>query len=132
VLDYNAGNFERSVLPVMEAGLAELVDDRHRISPSVAIEPAYGHTAGHSVLHLVSQANEAVFAGDAFHHPLQIVDPALHLMGCDDLGDAIATRRRLIALCAERSALVIPAHFPEPHAGWIRLRNGAAAFEALT
>jgi hypothetical protein len=39
-----------SVLPVMEARLAELAQDRPRIASSVAIEPAYGHTAGNSIL----------------------------------------------------------------------------------
>lgn len=131
VVDYNVGVFERSVLPVMDAGLAELVDDRHRLSPSVSIEPAYGHTMGHSILHLVSQPEEAYFTGDVFHHPLQIVDPTVHLPGCDDLEQAIETRRRLIALCLERNALIIPAHFPRPHAGRIRRHDDGVVFEPL-
>ena len=130
-LDYNTGVFERSVLPVMEAGLADLVNDRHRVSLSVEIEPAYGHTVGHSMLHLVSRAKEAYFTGDVFHHPLQIIEPTLHLPGCDNLEQAIETRRRVAALCAERNALVIPAHFPTPHAGWVRQHNDTVTFEAL-
>ena len=132
VVDYNVGVFERSVLPVMEAGLAKLVGGDHRLSSSVAIEPAYGHTEGHSILHLNSERQEAYFTGDAFHHPIQIVDPAIHLMGCDNLELAIETRRRLVELCAERNALIIPAHFSDPHAGWIRKRKGEVIFEALT
>ncbi|MFT3930950.1 MAG: MBL fold metallo-hydrolase [Spongiibacteraceae bacterium] len=116
-VDYNVGVFEQSVLPVMEAGLAVLVDDAHRISPSLDIEPAYGHTWGHSILHLASQAQEAYFTGDVFHHPLQMIDPTLHMPGCDDLAQAIATRRRVIDRCIERNALIIPAHFAAPHAG---------------
>jgi glyoxylase-like metal-dependent hydrolase (beta-lactamase superfamily II) len=130
-VDYNVGVFEQSVLPVMEAGLAELVSDRHRLSSSVSIEPAYGHTMGHSILHLISAAHEAYFTGDVFHHPLQMIEPKLHMPGCDNLEQAIETRRRLIDLCVERNALVIPAHFPTPHAGWIRRANGAAMFEPL-
>ena len=130
-VDYNVGVFERSVLPVLEAGLADLVNDRHCISLSVEIEPAYGHTTGHSMLHLVSQAKEAYFTGDVFHHPLQIIEPTLHLPGCDNLEQAIETRRQVAALCAERNALVIPAHFPAPHAGWVRQHDGTTMFEAL-
>ena len=129
-VDYNLGVFEHSVLPVMQAGLADLVADRYRISPSLEIEPAYGHTLGHSILHLVSQAQEAYFTGDVFHHPLQIIDPRLHMPGCDNLDMAIATRRRLIDLCVERKALVIPAHFPTPHAGWVRRHNNVVRFES--
>lgn len=131
VVDYNVGVFEQSVLPIVEAGLAELVSDRHRISPSVEIEPAYGHTLGHSIMHLVSKTKEAYFTGDVFHHPLQILYPELHLPGCDNLEQAIETRRRIANLCAERNALVIPAHFAKPHAGWVRVKNGTMSFEPL-
>ena len=130
-VDYNVGVFERSVLPILEAGLAEVVDDRHRISESVRIEPAYGHTLGHSMLQLVSDGRSAYFTGDVFHHPLQIRYQQLHMPGCDDLAAAIETRRRVAALCAASEALVIPAHFPAPHAGYIRERGGELIFEAL-
>ena len=129
--DYNVGVYERSVLPVMEAGLSDLVGERHRISPSMEIEPAYGHTMGHSIVHLSTQAQEAYFTGDVFHHPLQMLDPKLHMPGCDDLAQAIETRRRLIDSCEVARALVIPAHFPAPHAGYVRRSNGETTFEAL-
>lgn len=131
VVDYNVGVFEQSVLPIVEAGLADLVSDRHRLSASVEIEPAYGHTLGHSIVHLVSKTKEAYFTGDVFHHPLQILYPELHLPGCDNLEQAIETRRRIANLCIERNALVIPAHFAKPHVGWIRKKNGAVSFEAF-
>jgi len=130
-VDYNVGVFEQSVLPILEAGLADLVEDRHRISASLDIEPAYGHTLGHSILHLASQGEEAYFTGDVFHHPLQMIDPTLHMPGCDDLAMAIETRRRVIDLCIARNALVIPAHFAAPHAGRIRRTEGAVRFEPL-
>ena len=130
-VDYNTGVFERSVLPVMEAGLADLVSDRHRISSSLEIEPAYGHTLGHSMLHLASKRQEAYFTGDVFHHPLQILYPQLHLPGCDDLPMAIETRRRVAHLCAANGALLIPAHFASPHVGYIRSQEGALTFEPL-
>jgi glyoxylase-like metal-dependent hydrolase (beta-lactamase superfamily II) len=125
----NTGVFENSVLPVLEAGLAELVDDRHRISESLAVEPAHGHTAGHSMLHLTSGPAEACFVGDAFHHPLEIKYPDLDMGSCEDFAATVATRRRIIAHCLERSAMFIPAHFPAPHMGWIRSINGEASFE---
>ncbi len=131
VVDYNVGVFERSVLPIMEAGLADLVEDRHRICAGVEIESAYGHTMGHSILHLISQDKEAYFTGDVFHHPLQIPYPQLHLPGCDNLDMAIETRRRVAATCADRGALIIPAHFARPHAGYARRKHGAITFEAL-
>jgi glyoxylase-like metal-dependent hydrolase (beta-lactamase superfamily II) len=119
-VDYNVGVFERSVLPILEAGRAQIVEARHGVMDGVTIEPAHGHTLGHAILHVASQAQQAYFTGDCFHHPLQVVDPRLHYPGCDDLEMAIATRRELIARCATTGAMIIPAHFPPPHAGWIR------------
>lgn len=125
----NMGVFENSVLPVLEAGLAELVEDRHQLSASLTIEPAYGHTAGHSLLHLTSGAADALFVGDAFHHPLEVRYPELDMGSCEDFAATFATRRRILAHCIERHALFIPAHFAVPHMGWIKSANGETRFE---
>jgi glyoxylase-like metal-dependent hydrolase (beta-lactamase superfamily II) len=124
----NAGAFETSVLPVLEAGLLDLVGDDHQIMPGLSIEASHGHTLGHACLHLQSEANNAYFAGDTFHSVIQLVDPTLDVGGADDLPALIASRRRLIRQCAERNALLIPAHFPAPHAGWIREQASQTVF----
>jgi glyoxylase-like metal-dependent hydrolase (beta-lactamase superfamily II) len=129
-VDYNVGVYEDSVLPVIEAGLAELVGDHHTISPVLRVEPAYGHTSGHSMLVLTTSDGEVVFTGDTFHHPLQVLDPRLHLQGCDDLAAAIETRRRVREMLAERNALMVPAHFSAPHAGRVVLEAGRYGFVA--
>lgn len=126
---YNEGVFERSIAPIVEAGLADLVMDRHQLSPQLEIESAPGHTLGHAILRLVSQRDEAWFTGDCFHHPLQLIEPTLQFGDCDDVDQAIATRRALAARGLERDALMIPAHLPTPHAGRLRRREGRVAFE---
>jgi glyoxylase-like metal-dependent hydrolase (beta-lactamase superfamily II) len=126
---WNDGVFERSVLPVLEAGLAEIIDERHRVSPSLVIEPALGHTLGHAMLHLASKAKEAFFSGDVFHHPLQLVRAELQYGPADDLDQAIASRRRIVELSIARDALIIPAHLPAPHALRARRQNGVIGFE---
>jgi glyoxylase-like metal-dependent hydrolase (beta-lactamase superfamily II) len=131
-VDYNEGVYERSILPIVEAGLADLVMDSHRISPSLTVEAAPGHTLGHAMLRLTSHGEEACFSGDCFHHPLQLVEPSLQFGDCDDLDQAIATRRRLAALSLEREMLVIPAHLPAPHAGRVRRIGERRTFEAAT
>lgn len=130
--ELNAGVFENSVLPVIEAGLAELVPDTHRISNSLLIEPAYGHTMGHSTLRLLSAEQEACFAGDLFHHPIELVHPEIDANTCEHYPTTVLTRKRLIARCLETGALIIPAHFAAPHAGFLRRRDGAVVFEPLT
>ena len=127
----NDGVFENSVLPVVEAGLAELVPDRYRISPGLEIEPAPGHTLGHVALHLASAGREAWFTGDMFHHPLELLHPELDSLTCEDFGQTLASRERLIARAIERGALIIPAHFAAPHAGYLHDTDGVRTFEPL-
>ena len=123
-VDYNVGVWEDSVAPIIAAGLAELVADRHVISPQLTIEPAWGHTLGHSALHLVSAGEALWFTGDVFHHPLEVLDTSLHLDGGDDPAAAAATRRRLLGAIADEGAVMLPAHFPAPHGGHV-VRDGA-------
>lgn len=127
----NAGVFECGVQPVLEAGLLELVSDEHSLLPSLSVEPANGHTIAHSSLHLCSDAKEAYFIGDAFHNVIQVTDPNLDLGGAEDLAATLASRRRLIRQCIERNALLVPAHFPAPYAGWVRESGGKTVFVPL-
>jgi glyoxylase-like metal-dependent hydrolase (beta-lactamase superfamily II) len=125
------GVFEASVIPVLEAGLVDLVGDEHRLLPSLSIEPSNGHTIAHSTLHLRSDEREAYFIGDAFHHVIQVINPDLDLGGAEDLAATLASRRRLIRQCIDRNALLVPAHFPAPYAGWVREQNGKTVFVPL-
>lgn len=127
---YSDGVFEQSIQPIVDAGLAELVLDRHRISPSLDIEPAWGHTIGHTMLRLVSAGEEALFTGDAFHHPLQLIQPELHFGKPEAPDHAVVTRRRIRDHALERGSLIVPAHIPAPHAGRVRSHEGRLRFEA--
>jgi glyoxylase-like metal-dependent hydrolase (beta-lactamase superfamily II) len=119
----NAGTFENSVLPVIEAGLARIVGERHTICPGVEVEPSYGHTIGHSNLHLTSADKEAYFVGDVFHHPLELLHPGLNDQTSEDFALLHATRRQIIETCLRTNALVVPAHFCCPFGG--HLSEGA-------
>ncbi|MBW8752659.1 MAG: MBL fold metallo-hydrolase [Sphingomonadales bacterium] len=125
----NAGVFDRSVLPVLEAGLGELIGHEYRISPSLEVEAAPGHTLGHVMLHLDSAGHEAWFTGDVFHHPIELIHPEIDANTCDDFSQTIVTRRRLAQRLVESGALVIPAHFAEPHVGYLREAGGKRVFE---
>jgi glyoxylase-like metal-dependent hydrolase (beta-lactamase superfamily II) len=127
----NAGVFENSVRPVVEAGLADLVADTHQITGGLTIHPAWGHTLGHSCLRLEAGHHEAWFTGDVFHHPIELTYPEIDAKTCERYPATVETRRRLIDRCVETGALLIPAHFPAPHVGYVRRRDGAVVFEPL-
>jgi glyoxylase-like metal-dependent hydrolase (beta-lactamase superfamily II) len=131
-VDYNDGVYDRSIRPIVEAGLADFADGTYRVVQNVMIETAYGHTSGHSVLSLASSGHNAIFTGDAFHHPLQLIDPQIQFGDCDDIDSAIATRRSLAAAALKRDALLIPAHLPYPHAGRLQQINGELEFHAYS
>ena len=115
--DFNGNVFDESVRPVVESGQAMIVSAPHQLSPSLRIESAPGHTVGHAALCLDSQGTRAWFVGDVVHHPVQVFRPELHLPGCDDLAQAIATRRTVFGSIRDEDALMFPAHFAEPHHG---------------
>ena len=127
----NAGIFENSVLPILNAGLAEIIPGDHRISPSLASVSTPGHTLGHTALHLTSAGREAWFTGDTFHHPLELFHPELDAGTCEDYAATVATRTRLIETFIASGALIVPAHFAAPHAGYLREENGLRRFEPL-
>jgi glyoxylase-like metal-dependent hydrolase (beta-lactamase superfamily II) len=127
----NANVYEDSVLPVIRAGQALLIDGPHRIDDELLIEPAPGHTPGHVMLKVSSRGQHAVLSGDVMHQPLQVYEPGWNSRFCELPEVARATRLRLLDFCCEHRALLLPAHFAAPHAGHVEASNGGFAFTAL-
>lgn len=113
-----------SVKPIFDAGLAELVELDHVISPEIRLTPSIGHTPGHVCVMIESEGERAVITGDMAHHPCQLAHPDWSL-GDDDPTAAALTRSRLFAEWADQAILVIGTHFAAPTAGYV-LRDGAA------
>ena len=113
-----------SIRPVVEAGLVELVELDHVISPQVRLTPSIGHTPGHVSVVIESEGERAVITGDMAHHPCQLAHPDWSL-GDDDPKVAALTRARLFAEWADQPTLVIGTHFAAPTAGRV-VRDGTA------
>src|SRR5262249_46226361 len=67
--------YDESVLPVICAGQAVLVDMDHVIDDEVRLEPTSGHTPGHVAVRLALQDERGIVTGDIFHSPIQCVHP---------------------------------------------------------
>lgn len=117
--------FNESVLPCIEHGVADLVDAGFAIDDRLVIEDASGHTAGNSVIRAITNAGEGLFVGDVVHSALQLRYPDCNSMACQFPEQARATRRRILADCADNGHLFMPAHFGAPHYGRV-LRCGEA------
>jgi glyoxylase-like metal-dependent hydrolase (beta-lactamase superfamily II) len=106
-----------SVLPIHEAGLADLVDSDHRITGEVRLEPTPGHTPGHHSVVIDSGGARAVITGDMTHSPIQFARPDLHCVADTDADQGVATRRAFVARYGGTPTLVIGTHFAGPTAG---------------
>ena len=108
------GSFRDSVLPVVEAGLAQMVRGAHAIDEHLSIDPAPGHTPGSIAINLASHGQRALFCGDVLHHALQVFLPDWNSCFCADAINARKSRRKVLEDCAGSGALLMPAHFGAP------------------
>lgn len=131
LLPENLPVIDDSVRPIWEAGLSEMADDHSTLLPGLSLQRLPGHTAGQMMVVLDDGQQCAVFAGDALHQPMQVYRPDWNSRFCEDPQTARSSRRYLLEFCAERQALLFPAHFGAPHAGQIQRRGADFAFSPL-
>jgi glyoxylase-like metal-dependent hydrolase (beta-lactamase superfamily II) len=112
-----ASTLDAAVRPILDAGLAELVETDHRLCPEVCLVPTPGHTPGHVSVAIESGGERALITGDASHHPVQWAEPGWELPTDADPAVAAATRRRLADEHGRAGTLVIGTHYPPPTAG---------------
>ena len=118
-----------SVKPILDAGLAELVDMDHTLTPEVRLEPTPGHTPGHVSVRISSRGEDAVITGDLMHHPLQCAEPGLANNSDVDAAAARRTRRDFFARYSNSPVLVLGTHFAPPTGGWVVDAQPAWRFE---
>jgi len=112
-----------SVQPILDAGLAQLVETDHRVTDEVWLESTPGHTPGHVSVRIASCGQDAVITGDLMHHPIQCCEPGL--CSAFDWKPELTrvTRRDFLERHSERPVLVLGTHFAPPTAGWL-VRSG--------
>jgi glyoxylase-like metal-dependent hydrolase (beta-lactamase superfamily II) len=116
--------FEESVSPIIEAGLARLVDIDHRIDSHLRFVPSPGHTPDHVCVLIESGNHAGLISGDIMHHPCQVADPTWNCT-CDSLPElAAATRQRLLSDIAGTETLLIGSHFSNPVSGRVARMSG--------
>lgn len=120
--------YRESVLPVIEAGQAALVDTDHTIADGIWLEPTPGHTPGHVAIHLESKGAHAVMWGDLLHSPAQCVHPGWSYRRDWDAHQSVQSRTRVLGACAEHDHLVLSSHFPPPSVGRIAATGGGYWF----
>ena len=108
------GCIDDSVLPIVEAGRARLVDSGAAFGKYLRFEPTPGHTPGHASVRLMTSAGQAVFSGDLMHRVVQVAEPEWSSRFCYDAPRAARTRRAFVEQHADSGVLICAAHFPAP------------------
>jgi glyoxylase-like metal-dependent hydrolase (beta-lactamase superfamily II) len=106
-----------SVTPIIEAGLATMVETNERISDEIRLIPTLGHTPGHVSVMIQSNGEQAMITGDFMHHPCQIAHPEWSTLADSDPDQGIETRRRMFQRLAGTPVLIIGTHFAGATAG---------------
>ncbi len=120
-----------SVIPVMEAGLVDLVGTDHVIDANLRLQPAPGHTPGLVTVAIDSRNARAVLASDVLHTPLQCRHPHWSTRFCADAAGSRATRIAFLERYADTDVVVFPAHFPSPTGGMITRQGDGFGFQFL-
>jgi glyoxylase-like metal-dependent hydrolase (beta-lactamase superfamily II) len=127
---FDTGCREQAVLPILDAGLADLVESNHTINDEISLIPTPGHTPGHVSIHITSKGEQAIITGDMFHHPCQIAKPGLLDIGDVEHDRAEQTRIKFMKDYADGPVLILGTHFATPTAGKIMSDGEGYKFES--
>ena len=109
--------FMDSVLPIVEAGRADMVRSDYGLGDHVRLIPTPGHTPGHVSVVLGRGADDVMISGDSVHSPLQARYPEMSIRFDVDMAAAAVTRRALLERVCDTATLCCMTHFPSPSVG---------------
>jgi len=128
----NGGSHVDSVLPIIDAGLADFMDGKSEVAGCLAPEPVPGHAPGMLSFRIRSRGEEGIFTADIMHNAIQIARPDWNDRYCLWPDKALESRAAVLARAAERGALIMPMHLGSPYCGYVRRQGDGYAFEPAT
>jgi glyoxylase-like metal-dependent hydrolase (beta-lactamase superfamily II) len=125
-----ASYLQENFVPLMKAGVLDLVPGDAVIAPGVRVVRTGGHTMHHQIVMLESGQRTAVFAADLFPTTAHIDEP--WIMGYDLYPmDTLAFKRTFVREAIDREYLIFFEHDPAIPAGYIRERDGRKYVEPI-
>ena len=124
--------FEQSMLPVIQEGMVDVAEVDAQIDDMLKYVAAPGHTPGQSAIRFECDGEGILFAGDSLHHALQVTLPEWSIVWDEDYEEAVRSRKRLLAMCADDHLILAPAHFTRQACRVSRHSNGFNAVNIET
>jgi len=125
-----ASYLQENFVPLMSAGVLDLVPGDDVVATGVRVVRTGGHTMHHQIVMIESARRTAVFAADLVPTTAHIDEP--WIMGYDLYPmDTLAFKRTFIREAIDREYLVFFEHDPAIAAGYIREQNGRKYVEPL-
>ena len=123
---HNHASFVDSVMPIVEAGQIDLVDDGFELAPGLSLKALPGHTPGQMGLCLCHAQDRVLMCADAVHSIVQVFNPHWATRFCSDPEAAVATRLALFEDSVEQGTILVPAHLR--HFDGLRVRRRGNSF----
>jgi len=108
-----------AVMPVVEAGLVDLIGPDHRPCPEITLMPTPGHTPGHVSIVIESKGEKAIITGDLMHCPIQVAEPERIVRFDMNQAQGAQTRQAFVEKLSNQDVLVLGSHFADPTAGYV-------------
>jgi glyoxylase-like metal-dependent hydrolase (beta-lactamase superfamily II) len=116
-----------TVLPLLEAGRVDAIEDGAELAPGVVAVALDGHDQGHTGVRLGS---EAFLIADAAAHPALLAHPEWPFAADVDHDRAVATRQAIVEEALDTDLLVVSGHFPGNGIGRLmRTADGRALWQ---
>ncbi len=127
----NHGSFADSMLPILEAKLADEVRDGFDLGHGMTVRGLPGHTPGGMGLELSRAGQPSVcLCGDAIHTVAQAFQPDWSSRFCADREQSTATRLELLARSREDGLVIVPSHI-RGHIGFQMQASGPHLLDEL-
>jgi glyoxylase-like metal-dependent hydrolase (beta-lactamase superfamily II) len=126
-----ASYLQENFVPLMAAGVLDLIAEDSTIVPGVRVVRTGGHTMHHQIIILESGSRTAVFAADLIPTTAHVDEP--WIMGYDLYPmDTLAFKRSFLRKAIDREYLIFFEHDPAIAAGYIREKDGRKYVEPVT
>ena len=121
--------YNDSVQPILDAGMARVVEGDETLLPGIQLVPIPGHAPGQTGVQVRSGGKEAFFIADVMHNPIQIYYPEWNSKYCENQPLARETRAKVLKHAADEGSLLFAGHFGSPYCGYVRRSASGYAFE---